>query len=393
MKYSTSPLLFVVVAAIASSGKKTMGQEQEQDNRELASLSDKWSIADPIFGYTGLDFTFDYDVSNFIDVGQAYYEVYDSGCKSGGNPPVSTGFTLDPLVDVTAGSITDDGTFNVAADTVEVPLSIDVNTITGNIDVYTETNTAGSISATIEFCVRFGLKTKSGGATPVVEVNFLESLVTLNVDLSSGFSIADVSVAPKERLISTGSTTYTVNGYMCNPGTSTEFVPVTPLSQGSLITICIKPDQAGIDDGIKMRTIDLFQWSRDLTTQTAVASGIAADNLLTTYDPATCASGDYCSFSSILFAAFYSTAGQVSGTGIASMQFGTTRRLNSGGLRSLQKLQDKAATSEFDLAVTIEAADYDNDGPITLQTAAGATAGTTMLAAIAGLVGVTIALL
>merc|ERR1712183_830455 len=69
-------------------------------------------------------------------------------------------------------------------------------------------------------------------------------------------------------------------------------------------------------DGIKMRTVDSFEWTRDATTQTAIESGAAAGNLLTSFDEATCEGGDYCQFSSILFAAFYATEGQVSVTAL-----------------------------------------------------------------------------
>merc|ERR1712086_914397 len=143
-------------------------------------------------------------------------------------------------------------------------------------------------------------------------------------------------------------------GYMCQPGTDTPVVDAaTALSQGSLITVCIKPDADGIADGIKMRSVDSFEWTRDATTQAAVESGVAAGNLLTTFDETTCVNGDYCQFSSILFAAFYATDGQVSGNGVASMQFGTARRLSSnGGLRALQEQEvAAAATSEFVLSV------------------------------------------
>merc|ERR1712183_1134376 len=180
--------------------------------------------------------------------------------------------------------------------------------------------------------------------------------------------------------INTAAQAYTVEGYMCNPGTDTPVAnAATALNQGSLITVCIKPDADGISDGIKMRTVDSFEWTRDATTQTAVESGVAAGNLLTSFDEATCEGGDYCQFSSILFAAFYSTEGQVSGAGVASMQFGTGRRLSSddekanGGLRSRALQQEAAATSEFDLAVSLAAVD---DGPAMLQTAAGASTGT-----------------
>jgi hypothetical protein len=395
MKYSTSTLLFVVVVVATAIGKKTMALQE--DNRALiATLAEKWSISDAIFSYNGLEFTFDYDVSNFIDVGQAYYEVYDSGCKEGGNPALTAGmgFTLTDLVDVAPVSVTgDDVLFDPAGKTSRVPVGIDVNTIVANTAVYNETGTGTDLGATIEFCVRFGLFTL--GDTPI-EVNFLESLVTLTVDLAGGFTIDDVNVAAKERLISTASQTYNVEGYMCVPGSDAEVAdPTAALSQGSLITVCIRPNADGLLDGIKMRTLDAFVWTRGATIQAAVDSGVAADNLLTTFDEITCSGGDYCQFSSILFAAFYSTAGQVSGSGVASMQFGTARSLTanaSGGLRSLQAEQEAAAvTSEFDLSLSIEAAD---DGPTALQTTAGVTTTvTTILAAITGLVGATIALL
>jgi hypothetical protein len=380
MKSSTSTLLFVVAVTVAFS-KNTMAQERE-DQRELANLAEKWSIADPVVLYTGLDFTFDYDVSNYVDAGQAYYEVYDSECAN----VVATGITSSPLVDVAAGSETDPALFNIAGKTAQVPISIDANTIAANTAVYTETDIDGTIIATIVYCVRFGLNTL--GDTPF-EVNFDESVVTLTVDLSGGFSINDVDVTPKDQLLNTAVQSYTADGYMCQPGTDTPVIDANAAAlQGSLITVCIKPNAEGIADGVKMRKIDSFQWGRGATTQTAVASGIAAGDLLTTFDEAACFGGDYCSFSSILFAAFYDTPGQVGGAGVASMHFGSTRRLagNPGGLRSLQEQDDETTTSVVGLTLPIKAAD---DGPY--QNAAGATTGT-MLAAIAGLIG-TVALL
>jgi hypothetical protein len=373
MRSFTSTLLFDVAVTVVFS-KKSMAQRD--DHRALANLAEKWSIADPVVLQNGLDFTFDYDVSNYVDAGQAYYEIYDSGCNEGGSI-VSSGFTLSPLVDVTAGSVTDPALFNIAGKAAQVPIGIDANTIVGNTDVYTETGAGATLGASIVYCVRFGLNTL--GETPI-EVNFFESIVTLTVDLSSGFSIVDVNVTPKIQLLNTVAQAYTAEGYMCQPGTDLPVIDATtPLLQGSMITVCIKPNADGIADGVKMRTIDSFHWTRDATIQAVVESGTAAGNLLTTFDAAACAGGDYCQISTILFAAFYTSPGQVGGAGVASMQFGT-RRL--GGLRSLQE-RDIAATSGFDLSLSIESA---NDGPSAHQTAAGTTTGT-MLAAIAGLIG------
>jgi hypothetical protein len=379
MKFSSSTTLLFVATA-AAFGKTTMAQEE---GRALATLAEQWSITDPVFAYDGLDFTFDYAVSNVMTIGQAYYELYDSGCQAG-NTLVTSGIAESGLVDVVELIEADPLSFSATGKNARVPLSIDATTIAAS-PIYSEVNDAGTITATIVYCVRFGLKTLGGTPT---EVNFLESIVTMTVDLSNGFVIDTIAVTPKDTLLNTALTTYTVNGYMCNPGFDTEFVPGGPLSQGSLITVCIKPDLFGIADGIKMRTVDSFTWTRDANTQAAVEGGLAAGNLLTTFDAGLCAAGDYCTFSSILFAAFYATTGSVAGNGIASMQFGTRRLAdNAGGLRSLQTL----GSSEFDLSVDIILAD---DGPAAgayWETAAGASM-STMFGAIVGVVGVVVLL-
>jgi len=109
MKFTTSTLFF----AIFSTAKAAQVQD-----RALATLADQWSIADPAFAIDGLGFTFDYPVSNFIDQNQAYYEVYDAGCKAGANL-ISTGITSSPLVDVTTGSVTDDGAFLITGEATD----------------------------------------------------------------------------------------------------------------------------------------------------------------------------------------------------------------------------------------------------------------------------------
>ena len=374
MKFSTSTLLF---AAIFGTVKAAQGQD-----RALVNLADRWSIADPAFTNTGLAFTFAYPVSNFIDQNQAYYEVYDStGCKELGTlVAAGAGLTTGDLLDVASGSVTTDAGFEIAGKTATVPISIDTTTITG-APIYTETDTAGAKGAVIEFCVRFGLKTTDGTA----EVNFLESIVTLTVDLSDGFDVADVSVAPKDQLLSTAAQAYTVQGYMCDFGTDTLADTSTALTQGSLITVCVKPNQDGIDDGIKMRSIDSFIWTRGATSQAAIATNTAASNSLTTYDSADCIGLNYCQFSSILFAEFYATSGLVSGSGVSSMQFASSRRvLREGQPRALQ---EAAATSEFDMSVPIRATT--NDGPGVLQTAAGATTTTAFVGVLALISAVT----
>jgi hypothetical protein len=173
MKSTTFTLSLIAGAAMA-----------KEEDRALADLDEVWSIQDPTFACTGLDFTFDYAVSNVIDNGQAYYEVYHSGYKvDGALVAVGEGFNLDTLVDVPSGIQNDPLLFNAIENTATVPIGIDVNTITASPG-YSETGTGADLSATIVFCVRFGLNTAESS-----EVNFLESVVTMTTALANGFTI------------------------------------------------------------------------------------------------------------------------------------------------------------------------------------------------------------
>ena len=124
-----------------------------------------------------------------------------------------------------------------------------------------------------------------------------------------------------------------------------------------MISIRIKPDGDGILDGIKMRTVDLFGWTRAspvLVTQETIAAGTPSAGSLTIFDATACSAGDdYCQFSSILFVSSYTTLGVVVGSRIVSMLFDGARRLadNAGGRCSLQEADEAAGISESDLSV------------------------------------------
>jgi hypothetical protein len=322
--------------------------------RGLQTLAKKWNITDPVFTYDQLAFDLDYQVSDFIDDTMTTYELYTSpGCKETNvvvastyltsTKPDLTGVAYDPLS-------TGDGVRDqkltvgvVAAEVVNSPIYAE------EIDV------DGAVTAEIDFCVRFSLQATGGGATPV-EVNFLETLVKLFVDLSDGFVIGDVAVEPKIRVTNTANQVYLLDGYQCNDANDalTEAELAATRNQGSVIRVCVKPDAEATADGIKMRSIDEFTFTRDTISQPAITSAnTQSDNGLTSLS---CTSGaDVCSFETILFAAFYTTAGTVAGSGTGSMQFGARR------LRALQAtLPEAAATSELELDFGINAPGADS---------------------------------
>ena len=315
--------------------------------RGLQTLAKKWNITDPSFAYDSLGFALDYQVSDFIDNGHTSHAIYTSpGCQETGDVvPASVLTSTRPVLTGAAYDAENNG------DGIR-DQSLTVNVVAANItasDIYEEDTTVGSVTAAINFCVRFSLLTTGPGA---VEVNFLETLVTLFVDLSDGFSIEDVDVAPKIKITNTANQVYLLAGYQCD--SSNEALTGTALSdarnQGSVIRVCVKPDDDAVTAGITMRSIDEFTFSRNagaISQEAIVGYNQEATNGLTSL---TCSNGvAVCFFETILFAAFYSNVGVVLGSGTGSMQFGS----GAGGrrLRALQAADrsESAATSEFEL--------------------------------------------
>lgn len=56
--------------------------------------------------------------------------------------------------------------------------------------------------------------------------------------------------------------------------------------------------------------------------QDAIVGNVPASNYLTEYDPTKCRGSEVCWFESLLYATYFKTPGIVTGSGIASMQFG-----------------------------------------------------------------------
>ena len=336
-----------------------------------STLEEKWAIGEePTFTYESLDFTLTFLITDFIIPGQAKYTMYTQECQEGGTELAASGsgLTGTALEDTTN---TNRETTVTLDQQVTIMISVDPTAITSNTDIYTESDQPGDVTAQVVFCVRFGLYT-DGFAE---EVNFLETVITLDVDLSDGFEIASIAVEPKDKLVRTAAQAYQVEGYVCtDQETQGDLTAIR--NQGAQIRVCVRPDEEARNDGIYMRRIDSFEWRRDSPapiTQAAVESGQAASNTLTDLF---CEPGELvCNFVSILFASFYATPGAVTGSGVASMQFGgdnTYIDLADGlqykadgtqvteffkmrrNLRQLQDDEEVAATSEFDLSFDVD---------------------------------------
>ena len=313
--------------------------QTENQNRGLQTLAQKWNITDPSFEYVGLHFDLDYQVSDFIDDDMYTYALFDKNCQEGGNPVTILASSHEPLT----GDFLANG--GLGERVLALDIDVDAETITSDPNIYSEDVAPGAVTAQIDFCVRFSLWTKTEDP---IEVNFLETLVVLYVDLSDGFDIGEVNVAPKLKGFNTANQVYLIDGYQCDffgDELSGSAIAATR-NQGSVIKVCVEPDREARNAGIKMRSIDSFTFTSRLfpaISQPAItAPNTASDNGLTTV---TCTAGvDMCWFETLLFAGFYGSPGTVAGEGIGSMQFGA----NARRLRGLQE-DDAAATSEFNL--------------------------------------------
>lgn len=384
MKFTSLSLLFAGLAPSLSSAE---------------TLEQKWNLEDPTFIYDGdnKEFELTYLMSDMLPlsdaniVGQTLATIYlatspndlaaDDNCKMEGQDNTYkkgklslsyTGVSYNP--DIADTSAADPPYETRKQETVVVRL--DTDGIQTDDSIFKEGAEGGS--ATIAFCVRYGLYTGTPNAEGSYEVNFLESLVIFSVDLTAGFTVDGVSVAPKDKLKRTASQEYELEAFQCEgkideEEPALEYDQTVAFNQGDVITICVQPDETARGDNIYMKRIEEFTYTllneaeppvATSTTQKAIQVGGAGATDkgemygLTNID--NCEGSTACMIETILFATFYTRPGTVSGAGRGTMQFGTngrtpaSRMLRSGD-RALEEAT--AAEGQFDVNFALNSND------------------------------------
>lgn len=313
-------------------------------------LSDLWKITDPVPSIqpSAKKVTFEYTIDSALEKENLGYKVFtDVECKQG----EQTASAFDTPIAADNG-LSFAGSFTSPKGTIVATLK-PAGLSVGSSSYYTEDVINGQTRAKIQFCIRFSLFLPAGN----VEVNFQESIIIIFVDLTDGFQVTGIDVAPKERLIRTSTQAYEVTAQLCTNTPTIDSVTGGALNQGSVVCVEVFPETAAQTAGLVMRRIDSFVFNADIGTsdsvsQDAITNAQAAD-LLTAFDPTACNGATTCTWSTILKAGFYqpltSSEGAsraVTGDGVATMKFGT-RRLGEDG-RELQE-EDGAGASEFDL--------------------------------------------
>jgi hypothetical protein len=345
-----------------------------------STLQERWSISNPAFDYDNPSITLGFEINEYISlVEQVQFTLFDETCE---NAYTGTGLSGS------RGSSFDTGVDGDEKHSIDILVSIDSEKISGDTQVYSEGMVDDQMMATVDFCLRFALHiTDSAGG---LEVSFLESIVTLNVDLTDGFQTGAVSVEPYARCKFEGEKEFLVEGYLCVEGSEKDSTVIVPVhNQGDLVKICVRPVQDARENSfIRMRQITSFAFERGSTIsqQAIVEEGPAANGLTDLW----CEPGyAICHFETILLAAFYDSSGSVSGSGFADMQIGgeispdsvtpkSNRLLREN--RELQQNNEDAAGSlaGFDLEILIVPAE------LVLFSAASSSGGLFAIAVAAG---------
>jgi hypothetical protein len=326
-----------------------------------ADLTTKWNIDKVVATSEGDLYTFTYSgigaemaLSNMrsnIIGGDCDGTTYAS--KGYGNADVKLNPVDDLTIDLDSGVAT-----------VEVDLNTKV--AAEQTDLWTSDGTNGG-GGILKYCLRYGLW--AGVGAGVNEINFSETLVTVTITMEGGFEVSSIQVTEKAKEASSQAQAYTVTAALCGGAQDTAF------EQGSLICVKVTPSSTDVE----ISTIADFTWTNNAdpavaTTQVALPN---ADGL-TSYDDVAAAD----TFSTILYAQFYESGSQVTGSGTANLGFKARRLGASGSEMNGRVLQDIDAVQEFDIVADIVKSD---DNPTALQTAGGATA--SFVVTIVGLVG------
>lgn len=366
MKLHSNALIAAVAAlsaGSASGNEDVIENDSRSLGRGLAGLAQRWNISEPSFGYVNKTFSLNWEISDYIQDKFMFFRIYDGeNCQTGVEEGTANDIT-PYMGDLSSGNAFLVPRFTVDSNTGYQPNeAISGNGIRqaflhmeiqpeyiSNSSIYRENDAIGNVNAEIRFCTRFslwndyalayegrgfnGTATDNSTATyneDAVEVNFQETIITLNIDLSDGFEIGSVAVEPADRTLRTANLACEVVGYECDEQNEPLDVPGFVRNQGSLTRVCVTTTEQSKLAGLYMNRVNWFYFYRDngadgIVQQNAIIpDSVRSPNGLTDYD---CKPGeDPCGWDTILFANFFDRPGVgiVEGVGEATCQFGQT---------------------------------------------------------------------
>jgi len=312
-----------------------------------SDLASQWNIGDvSADDNVGNLFTFNYDLDETwitdIDT-QVQVTMYDFACKTSDDDTTygKIGINDSPFTDTSPFEMTSLGYDGETASNLQLKFTT-VPLVMANLPLITTQPVNGT--SEMKFCVRISLF-----AVLTTEVNFQETEVTMIVNMSDNFNIDSFKVSQKGKTDNTASQGYQVTTELC-PDQPTVF------NQGSVIKVCISPGGNADSDGVVLKSVDTFEWTRSgVPSQTALnGPNIDAEDglsVVTLYPDE-----KKIMIETVIYSAFYVSDGEVSANGSASMGFTNSRRrgrrLNNDNVNK-RYLQDVNDVVPFEIIVPV----------------------------------------
>ncbi len=217
---------------------------------------------------------------------------------------------------------------------------LDIHPLVINETISTIFSSEEQTNATMKFCLKYALWTGDEEDDSAIEINYLYNLLTVYLKYDGDFALDgfwvteyipnddDVDDDKKEKL---EKEKHILQCYLCHPVTH---VPTAPppggFGKGDVVSICSEASQSVLDDNMILKGVDYFVWKRTqiwggipiITEQWAVKDGVP-DALSTYHCPPNAL---LCTFTTMLNAEFFTSAGSVEGIGSTTLEFGNMGR-------------------------------------------------------------------
>lgn len=280
-------------------------------------LAKRFNISGPVYEYDGLEFTMDFEVSDFMQDSMVSYSLYDGlNCKDGNDNDITEndGYLLSRIRSDSTPLGDGMGTRTIKVQTELNPSGI------SNSPLYREDEEGNAV---VEYCVRFSVYNRPANEDFAMESNYIESPVKLVINLNAGFTV-DTELSNADTVLASAQQDTAVEAYICD--NDENIVPILPTQQGQTIRVCVSPIPEILAIGALISQLEEFTFRRESPVkieQVAIApntGGVAADQLTIV----SCRPGStVCAFETLLSSDFFSGEGYVVGTGTAFLQLGT----------------------------------------------------------------------
>lgn len=268
----------------------------------------KWDIGQPTFRTERLDLFLNYPISDFVPYEHIQFTFWTDCITDGKEITDNKGyFVFEIKIDDESVPVGDGTSWRF----MSVSMSFDSDLIRSSPIFQQSSN----LEESIHFCVK-----ASAFSAPMVVPGALEifqKLTTIDLIITQDGSFNDkVNVTAGQVGNEEDSVAYFLRGFLCDRD-NVEIVDPLPIFQGAPVKVCVTPRDEALADGVYMRAVDSFYWTRETIYQAAIVPNQEAAPLT----EITCVPGMIiCSFLTLLKADFFYKLGQVYGAGIGWLQ-------------------------------------------------------------------------